>query len=84
MTRYQALALWAIPYSMRWDFSKLGINYDVPDYGRATNKTEAAFQHAISVAALASTSLLCGPVSLVLAAIVGVVKIKNLLTQTIN
>ena len=87
MSTFARLALWAIPYSAAWSF-KLATGIDLKDkfpaMARPANKTEAALQHTIAVSALAATSLAFGPISLVAAAIVAAVKIRNLWHYPIN
>lgn len=82
MSRKATLALWAIPSSAKWSLSKLGVDITIPEDAQPKSRDEAALQHAITVGAIAASSIVIGPLGLVLAGIVAIVKIKNLLTHT--
>lgn len=78
MSKYQSLALWAIPYAARWSLSKVGITVAIPAEGLPTNKVEAAFQQAIGVAAAAAGAALLDPtLGLIVGGVLAVVKVYN-------
>jgi len=82
MSHKATLALWAIPSSAKWSLSKLGIDISIPEDAVPKSRDEAALQHAITVGAIAASSIIIGPIGLVAALVVGAVKVKNLLTHT--
>lgn len=79
MSKYQSLALWAIPYAARWSLSKVGITVTIPAEGLPTNKVEAAFQQAIGVAAAAvAVAVFVDPtLGMIVGGVLGAIKVYN-------
>ena len=81
MNRNLALTLWAIPYSLRWTLSLIGVNLNkmFPTMVIATTKSEEALQQGIAVLAFAVVAILTlGELGWYLAIALGAIKAYNL------